>query len=543
MLRTAVRAAGWYGPVLAVACLAAGAAELLLPAALGRAVDAILGRHGGTRWLVVVGALVAVAAVSDVVDELASGVGTARATARLRAGLLRHVLALPPATAARYPVGDLVARLVGQAGDAGSAATTLVYGVVAALPPVGSLVALFLIDPWLGVGFLGGLALLGVLMRGFVTDTSAALAGYQRVQGRIAGRFVEALAGARTIAAAGTAGAEVARILRPLPALRAHGLRTWAALATAAGRGAVLAPLVQLVVLGTGGLLVATGRLSPGGLLAAVQYAALGAGLGAVVSALNRATRTRAGARRLAEVLAAPQTAYGTRELAAGPGTLELRGVRVESLLDDITLAVPGGRTVAVVGRSGSGKSVLAAVAGRLRDPDGGEVTLDGVPLRALTHDALAGAVGYGFERPVLVGTTVRDAIGLAREGFPVEDAARTAAVDDYVRRLPEGYATPLPEAPMSGGEAQRLGLARALHATRLLVLDDAASSVDSVTEARLRETMARDLPGRTRLVVTHRAATAARADLVAWLDAGRLRGLAPHCLLWTDPEYRAVFG
>jgi ATP-binding cassette subfamily B protein len=363
------------------------------------------------------------------------------------------------------------------------------------------------------------------------------------------------------VAAAGTADREVDRILEPLPELHAHGRRTWTALASAAARTALLAPLLQLAILAVAGLLLSAGRLSPGGLFAAVQYAALGAGLGAVVATLNRLIRTRTGARRLAEVIGEPVTEFGTRELPPGPGTLRFNSVTVNAgpesagpltagpLLDRIDLTVPAGQTVAVVGRSGAGKSVLATVAGRLRDPDGGEVTLDGVPLADLAPDALASAVGYGFERPVLVGNTIADALALGHPGTDpdipdpdVRQAARIAAIDGYVRRLPDGYRTRLAEAPMSGGEAQRLGLARALHGRRLLVLDDASSSVDSVTEAELGRAMREQLAGRTRLVVTHRVATAARADLVAWLAAGRLRGFAPHHVLWTDPAYRAVF-
>jgi ATP-binding cassette, subfamily B, bacterial RamA/AmfB len=99
-----------------------------------------------------------------------------------------------------------------------------------------------------------------------------------------------------------------------------------------------------------------------------------------------------------------------------------------------------------------------------------------------------------------------------------------------------------LTSAPMSGGELQRLGLARAWRARRLLVLDDATSSVDMVTEMRISDAMA-EAGGRTRLVVTHRLSTAARADVVVWLDDGRLRALGSHDELWRLPEYRQVFG
>ncbi|NEA25573.1 ATP-binding cassette domain-containing protein, partial [Actinomadura bangladeshensis] len=122
-------------------------------------------------------------------------------------------------------------------------------------------------------------------------------------------------------------------------------------------------------------------------------------------------------------------------------------------------------------------------------------------------------------------------------------EAARAARADGFIRRLPGGYDTPLADAPMSGGELQRMGLARAFaHAGRVLILDDATSSLDTVTEMEITDAVLTRFAGITRLIIAHRASTAARADLVAWLDGGRLRALAPHTTLWRNPDYRAVF-
>ncbi|MER7472848.1 ABC transporter ATP-binding protein, partial [Micromonospora sp. NPDC000018] len=484
----------------------------------------------------------------------------ARATALLRRRLLRHLFATDVRTVRRYPVGDLVGRLVGQAADAGQAGAAVVLGVVALLPPVGSVVALTLIEPLLGVTLLGGLALLAVLMRAFVTDASAAVGGYQRVLGAIAGRLLEALGGARTIAAAATVDRERERVLAALPELRGYGLLGWRLLARASARTAAAGPLLQVAVVAAGGYALTVGWLTPGQLVAAVQYAALGAGLGAVLATLNRLVRSRAAAGRIAEPLAHPVRRDGAEPLPPGRGELRLRAVDVRAedgtaVLDGVDLTVPAGATVAVVGRSGAGKSTLAAVAGRLYDPDSGDVLLDGVPLRRLRPAALRRAVGHAFDRPTLVGETVHDAIGLALPdgsarppagGAPatpaVLAAARAAQVADVVARLPDGFRTRLVDAPLSGGEAQRLGLARAFPAERLLILDDATSSLDTATEHRIARAVADGAEGRTRLVVTHRATTAAAADLVAWLDGGRLRAVAPHRRLWADPDYRAVF-
>ncbi|MEU7176557.1 ABC transporter ATP-binding protein [Micromonospora tulbaghiae] len=560
LLRRAALEGGSWTATLAVVAVLGAIAELLLPATLGLAVDAALGGGAGW-WPVVACGLIAAMIVTDIVGGLAVGYSAARATARLRGTLLRHVLALDVRTARRYPVGDLVGRLVSQAADAGQAGNALVFGLVALLPPLGSVVALTLLEPLLGVTLLGGLALMAVLMRAFVTDASAATADYQRALGTIAGRLLESLSGARTIAAAATVGREEERVLAPLPELTDHGWRSWRLLARASARTAAVAPLLNLAVIAVGGYALTRGWLTTGELVAALRYAALGAGLGAVVAALNRVVRSRAGARRLAELLARPVLADGRRGLPPGRGALRLQRVTVlgedgRPVLHGVDLAVPAGATVAVVGMSGAGKSTLAAVAGRLYDPDEGEVLLDDVPLPQLRQVELRRAVGHAFDRPVLVGPTVHDAVGLALPAdaaappddgstatAPVLRATRDATVEECVTRLPEGFRTCLIDAPLSGGEAQRLGLARALTARRLLILDDATSSLDTATEHRVTQAVSGRAGERTRLVVTHRIATAAAADAVAWLDGGQLRAFAPHLRLWADPDYRAIFG
>lgn len=263
LLRRVVRDGGGWTVLLTVVALIGAAAELALPASLGFAVDAAV---GGTAswWPAVACALVAILLATDILGDVAAGYGAARATALLRRRLLRHLFACDVRTVRRYPVGDLVGRLVGQATDAGQAGTAVVFGVVALLPPVGSVVALTLIEPLLGLTLLGGLAVLAVLMRAFVTDASAAVTGYQRVLGAIAGRLLEALGGARTIAAAATVDQERDRVLSALPELRGYGLLGWRLLARASARTAAVGPLLQAAVVAVGGYALTAGWLTPG---------------------------------------------------------------------------------------------------------------------------------------------------------------------------------------------------------------------------------------------------------------------------------------
>ncbi|MDI9884288.1 ABC transporter ATP-binding protein [Streptomyces sp. HNM0645] len=552
LLTDAVReSAGRTAALVAAGLLSAGAA-IALPALLGRSLDLVLaGAAEAGPWLALCAALVVADILCDAASAHLTGTLTAVSAARIRRRALGRVLAAGPRAAERFTGGDLVTRLTANVTEAATTPATAAAAVPALVLPVGGLVALAVTDLWTAAVFVAGAPLLVLLVRAFTRETSAGVAEYQKVQGNIAARLVEALDGARTVAAAGTWERERARILAPLPELAARGRHMWHVYGRAVARGAVLLPLLETGVLAVGGLRVAAGEMSVGELLAALRYAALAAGVGAVVGQLSGLLRGRAAARRTAEAMAVPVIAYGKRGLPAdGPGRLEFRAVSVvrdgRTVLGGVDLVVPGGATLALVGRSGSGKTALARLPGRLDDPDAGTVFLDGVPVAEIERDVLRREVAYAFERPALFGATVREAIAFGPcepSMTEVTGAARAAGADAFVRRLPDGYATPLTRAPLSGGEAQRLGLARAFaHAGRLLVLDDATSSLDSVTERQVARALLYQVRPGTRLVVAHRVSSAARADLVAWLDGGRVRAVGPHAALWALPEYRAVF-
>lgn len=541
VMRT-LRQAGAWPAVLAAASVVTSAAVLALPALVGRAVDSLIaGAPDQTFWIAMTAAAAFALVLCDALAAWASGAGGARATAWLRHRAVRHVLGVGPGMTRRLTEGDLTTRIGLNAEETGRAPDAIVTGLSLLLPSIGALVMLVLIDPRLALALLAGLVVIAFLLRAFLRTTTTLASGYQEAQADLAGRLIDALAGARTIAAAGTADREAARVLGVLPRLREHAYGLWRANADAGMRAGLVVPVLEVAVLCAGGFLLAAGDLSVGELYAAARYVVLGAGLGAALGQVAGLARARAAADRVVELAAQPVLSYGTHPLPAGSGRVEMRGVRAAGL-DGVDLVVPGGACVAVVGRSGSGKSRLAAMAGRLADPDEGEVRLDGVPLPALEHDALRAAVSYAFERPALIGETVHATLALAGT-VDVRAAASAACADVFVNRLPKGYDTPLAQAPMSGGERQRLGLARAFaHGDRVLILDDATSSLDTVTERRVAAALKNELAGRTRIVVTHRVATAAAADRVIWLQDGRVRGHDRHGVLWADPDYRAVF-
>lgn len=546
---------------VAIASTASAGAATLLPYAVGRSIDvtlsAVVGRTPTTQmwtWVAYCAALTVIDACGDALVLLGTGTTTGYCTGWLRRGLLRHILACGPRITTRFAAGDAVSRLIGGTVDAGGAPVGAVLTITAAIPTFGSVIALGLIDIWLAVAFLAGMPIVLLVLRSFLRNTSDVVRRYQEAQGTITARLVETMSGARTIAAAGTGEREIGRVLRPLPRLRDEGFRMWRVQGRVAGQSGLLVPALQVLVVAVAGFELTRHHISPGDLLAAAQYAALGAGIGATTGQLNRLARGRAGAARLTDLLEVPAPEQGDARLPEGRGRVEFRDVTVRAdddttVISGLDLVIPAGANVAVVGASGAGKSTVAALAGRLADPSDGVVFLDGVPLRWLDRRELRAAVSYAFDRPALLGRTVGDMIGFGvrqSAGERVVKAARAARAEVFIRRLPRRYHTLLPRAPLSGGEVQRLGLARALaHAgsARVLILDDATSSLDTATEMQVSRALTELHGAHTMIVVTHRAATAASADMVAWMETGRLRACAPHAELWRDPDYRAIFG
>jgi ATP-binding cassette subfamily B protein len=394
----------------------------------------------------------------------------------------------------------------------------------------GGLIGLFVIDYWLATILVVMLPLMALVSRRLISKTAALTGEYQQTHGELSNRFVDAVTGARTIRACASIARETTRVLEPLPRLRAAGYAIWETQRSASWKMSLLSPAVVIVVLAAGGFSVTAGRISPGDLLAVQLYLMMAMPLFALTSSVAIIGRARGASKRMNEVLDFPVQDQRTADLPPGPGALSLRGISVsidgDSVLDDVDLDVPAGTKLAIVGASGSGKSTLARVAAGLTPPEQGTVRLDGV------------------DRPYLVGDTVSDVITYGDESID-KDAVRAAAVlshaDIFLDRLPDGYETRSADLRLSGGEFQRLGLARAIcRDARVIVFDDALSSVDTMTEAAISAAMEEKLGNRTRIAVAHRPPF--DADLVAWLDRGTIRAIGTHDDLMDDPEYRRLF-
>jgi ABC-type multidrug transport system fused ATPase/permease subunit len=244
----------------------------------------------------------------------------------------------------------------------------------------------------------------------------------------------------------------------------------------------------------------------------------------------------------------------GAPPLPPGNGHVSLEHVTMRyadsapHALYDVSLDVPAGRTIALVGATGSGKTTLAALIARLYDPTTGRVLIDGADLRTVDVASVRGAVAITGDDPFLFSTTVHENIAYARPDATrqqVKDAARRAQADEFIERLPDGYDTRVGERGLtvSGGQRQRIAIARAILANpRILILDDATSSVDASTEREIKLALGEVMAGRTTFIIAHRLSTIALADEILVLEDGRVAAHGSHDeLLLASPLYREI--
>jgi ABC-type multidrug transport system fused ATPase/permease subunit len=252
---------------------------------------------------------------------------------------------------------------------------------------------------------------------------------------------------------------------------------------------------------------------------------------------VGQAQRATASGERIFEILDEPEEIADrpdARALPAGPGHVRFERVTFgyepsRPVLEEVDLELEAGRTVALIGHTGSGKTTLASLLPRFYDATGGRVLVDGVDVRDVSRRSLRREIGVISQDPFLFSASVRENIAFGIPGAPVEAveaAARAAQADAFVQELPKGYETVIGERgiTLSGGQRQRVAIARALLIDpRILILDDATASVDATTEALIREGLREAMRERTTIIIAHRLSTIALADEVVVLEHGRI--------------------
>ncbi|HEY7197642.1 MAG TPA: ABC transporter ATP-binding protein [Gaiellaceae bacterium] len=316
--------------------------------------------------------------------------------------------------------------------------------------------------------------------------------------------------------------------------------------------------LTQAAVMLAGGHQVVSGSLELGEFVAFNVYVLmLVMPLRMLGMWIGTGQRAIASGERIFEILDEPEEVVESPDampLPEGTGRLRFEHVTfgydpARPVLRDIDLEIEAGRTVALIGHTGSGKTTLTALVPRFYDVQQGRVLLDGVDVRDLRLTDLRRAIGTVSQDPFLFSTTVRENIAfgtVAATEEDVERAARMAQAHEFVAALPDGYDTVIGERgiTLSGGQRQRIAIARAILVDpRVLVLDDATASVDATTEAEIRLGLREAMKGRTTLIVAHRLSTISLADEVVVLERGAVaaRGTHEH-LLDESPVYREIY-
>uniref|UniRef100_UPI0039BF037A ABC transporter ATP-binding protein n=1 Tax=Lentzea alba TaxID=2714351 RepID=UPI0039BF037A len=364
----------------------------------------------------------------------------------------------------------------------------------------------------------------------------------------------ETVTGVRVVKGFGQEAREVARLEKHARTLFAERMRTARLSSRPLATVTALPLLGQVGVLGLGGWLALNGNVTLGTFLAFTTYVANLVGPTRLLSSLMvSAQLARAGVERVYELIdSQPDVTDGPGEVPDGPLGISFSGVtfgytRSEPVLQDFSIAVEPGETLALVGTAGSGKSTVSLLVPRFYDVHAGAVRVGGADVRTLRLESLRGAVGVVFEEAFLFSDTVYANIAYGRPDASREDverAAKAAEAHDFIEALPKGYETVVGERglTLSGGQRQRVALARALLSDpRVLLLDDATSAVDNATEAAIHATLASVTATRTTLLVAHRRSTLSLADRIAVLDQGRVIDVGTHeelterCALYRD--------
>lgn len=477
---------------------------------------------------------------------------------RLRQRLFDHLLGLHIGFHDRAQSGQLMTRA--------SSDLQLVQGFVVMVPLtlsnlamiLGVIVMLLVMDPVLAVVALAPLPLVNIAAKRFSATIHPAVLAVQAEQGELAAVVEESVVGVRAVKGFGAEGVQAHKLAVEAEDIRRTSTHTAVIRSRYLPILDVLPTLGVIAVLGIGGHRVLNGAMTLG------ELVAFNASLVLVVVPLRTVGMTIAWGQRAAAALervdeimsVQPAIVDPPRARSLGPtprGAIRFDHVGFgydaeHPVLTDFDLEIPPGRSLAIVGATASGKSTLARLLVRFYDVQSGAVRFDGIDVRDLRLSELRRHVGVVFDDPILLHDTVAANVAFARpeaERDEILTAIRLAGAGELVEILPEGLDTVVGERglSLSGGQRQRLAIARVILADpRVLVLDDATSSVDPAKEHEIRDALTTVMMDRTTIVIAHRPATIALADEVAFIGEGKVLARGRHeDLLNRDARYRLV--
>ena len=555
----------WKGVAFGVIVgLAWTVARVSVPALVGGAINQAIepgDKAALVRWTAAIGVAAALAAVFTGLRRYWAFKVSRRSEMELRDRFFAHLQRLPFEYHDQVQTGDLMSRANTDLQQIQFFVVMIPLTISNFVTVVAVTVILFSIDPLLAFLALGSLPFVNVLAKRFSTRLHPQVMAIQQESAQLASVVEETVSGVRVVKGFGSQRVQASR-------LRTEADDVYGASMAAARVRARYLPALELLpnvglilVLFYGGHQVIDGTLSLGALIAFNVYIALLIWplrmLGQIVAGGQRAI---ASAQRVQAVLGTDPTIVDRPGARSLPTVTPLGAVRFDHVrfgyqsggavpvLDGLDLTIAPGESVALVGATGAGKSTIARLLPRFYDVDGGAVLLDGVDIRDLRLSELRRGIGLVFEETFLFSDTIANNIAFAdldADDEVIHRAARLAGADEFIEQLPEGYRTEIGERgfSLSGGQRQRLAIARAILADpRVLILDDATSSVDPTKEHEIRDALGEVMRDRTTIVIAHRPATIALADRVVLLDGGRVVAEGTHSrLLVTSAAYREV--
>jgi len=491
--------------------------------------------------VIVVAGWIATAAQS----YLTSWVGE-RILADIRVAVFAHVQRLDLGFFERTPAGVVISRLTNDVEAMNSMVTdgptTLLQNT---LTLIGSAIVLLVLDWRLALATLSVFPAMAIGTAIFRRYSARAYRRTRERMGDVTASLQEDISGVRVVQAFRREDANYRRFIAVNDRYRYANVQTVNAASIYFPFVSLLSAVATAVVLGYGGILVFDGQLSPGALFA---FIGLLSNFFDPVQQLSQFYQTMLAAmaalEKIVEVLdtaPAMADAPGARELPQIAGRVEFADVQFAysptsaEVLHGVSFAAEPGQTVALVGHTGAGKSTVVKLLARFYDPTSGRVLIDGTDVRDVSARSLRSQLGIVPQESFLFSGSVRSNIAFGRpEATDAEVVAAAEAVgaDAFIRALPDGYDTEIQErgARLSIGQRQLVAFARALLADpRILILDEATSSVDIPTEARIEEALETLLSGRTAFVVAHRLSTIRRADVIVVLEHGRVIEAGTH--------------